>query len=148
MSFQNQLVKEINVELNRLMEERQEWNAKWIAHAICKNHFDGLADNDHRDYWEYCGYRTCRDEVRRCINARIEDRPEGVKDRQLLLHGFEHLQAYYVVHRGDEDVGVPIDNMTAAEIEEKATLYRAMGKACFKHADELERYLSNRREVA
>ena len=147
MSYQGQLIEEINRELNRLAAEGSEWKAGWVAHAICREHFEGLTDNDHEKFWRHCGYRSCREEVRRCINTRIDDQPEPRSDPQMRLPGFEHLQSYYLVHRGNDDVGVAINKMTSAEICEKASRYRTMGKACYAHADELMRYLATRSEV-
>ena len=60
------------------------------------------------------------------------------------LPGFEHLQAYYSVKRGDDEIGVPIRDLTDQEIDEKVALLRAMGSTCYAHANELERFKRQR----
>lgn len=143
---QAQLSAEINNLLDALQEEGREWHATWITHEICNRHSEGLADNDHRDFWRHCGYSDCRREVTRCINRRAGDNPKEADLAQLKLPGYEHLQRYYVVKRDDEDVGVPIYDLTDDEVAGKAAMYRAMGTACFAHAKELERFREQRRD--
>ena len=139
MSFRDRLVGEINTTLDRLAKKKRPWRASWIAHEVCKRHTNGLAKNDDADFWRYCGYAECRDEVRRAINKRTdENAADNDDDRQKsLMPGFDHLQRYYVVERENEEVGVPVELMSDEEIDSKIARYRAMGAACFAHADEL-----------
>ena len=145
MSYHTRLLSEINTILDALAEDGRPWQASWIANEICGQHHDGLTEGEHADFWLHCGYSDCRREVTRCINSRAGDRPE--RDEQYTLPGFEHLQAYYVVVRDDGEVGLPVADLTDEELEGKASLYRAMGAACFRHADELDRYRKLRSEA-
>ena len=146
MSYHERLTAEINATLDDLISRGEAWRAGWVAHAICSDHSSGLAGNDDADFWQWCTYQEVRDQVRRTINARAGDKPEtNADDRQLRLPGYQFLQAYYVVRRDEEDIGVPIHDLTDEEVEAKAKQYRAMGAACFGHADDLDRFRSLRR---
>lgn len=141
----NRLADEINAVLDDLAGRGEVWRASWIAQEICAEHASGLAGNDHAEFWRACGYSDCRREVTRCINARAGDaRPAG-DHTQLTLPGYEHLQSYYVVVRDDEEVGVSVHDLTDGEVESKAAQYRSMGRACFAHAKELERFREQRK---
>ena len=144
MSYQDRLRTEINATLDQLAAEQQPWIAKWVAHHICKVHSDGIAENEHSDFWRHCTYVECRRQVTECINKRAGDKPSRDSE-QLKLNGWDHLQAYYVVTRDGEDVGIPVSELTDEEIEAKATLYRKMADACQAHADELDRFRRLRR---
>lgn len=143
MSYADRLTAEINAVLDELADEGSEWRAAWIAHQICERHAPGLGDGEDADFWRHCGYADCRREVTRCINRRAGDRPES-DPGQLTLPGYEHLHAYYVVDRDGQEVGVPVHDMTAPELESKVRHYRKMGAACFAHANEIERYMESR----
>ena len=139
MSYENQLTEEIYAILERLAAEQQPWRAQWIAHEICQSHKDGLAEGDARLFWEHCGYEKICDLVRRCINRRAGDR-ELPDEAQLRLPGYERLQAYYMVKRNGDDIGVSVHDLTDAELIEKAALYRSMAAAAYAHADEIDRF--------
>ena len=148
MGYSEQLKIEIEQMLDSLKEERRPWEANWITVAICKNHENGLAENgEDVEFWRYCGQTACREAVRRCINKRAGDRPQQ-DDGQLVLPGWDHLQAYYMVRRDEEDIGISVFNLTDNEIQEKEALYRKMGEGCFAHARELARFKSQREATA
>ena len=145
MSYAEQLKTQINARINNLIESGEPLRAQWIAHEVCEEHTEGLAENDHADFWRHGGYKACREEVRRCIGKRVGDKPKA-RDNQLKLPGFDHLQEYYLVERGGDEIGVPVDGMTDDEIDAKAHLYRQMGMGCFAHANELDRFKKWRQE--
>jgi len=149
MSYENELNIEINKELDRLATEKLPWRASFIAHAICNNHADGLVEGDeeHKNFWRHCGYEKTRSAVTRCINKRAGDTPEE-DDRQFRLPGYDHVHLYYVVRRNGDDVGVPVEDLTDDEIDLKSDRYREMGRTCFSHADELQRFKRERRAAA
>jgi hypothetical protein len=148
MSYHDKLIAEINAKLDELATEKTAWRAQWIAQAICSEHSTGLAGTPDADFWRHCGYVECRDEVRRCINRRAGDDKPASDDRQLHLPGYERLQLYYVVTRDGDDVGVPVEELTDQELEAKAATYRSMGAACYRHADEIDRFKRLRRVAA
>jgi hypothetical protein len=147
MSYHDRLRDEINEKLNRLTFKNEPWVAQWIANEICNAHGGGLVDNDHRDFWLHAGYTHCRREVTACINRRAGDRADRT-DEQIIMPGYSHLHAYYVVTRDGVDVGIPVGSMTDGERAAKASLYRSMGAACYAHADELEKFDRDREQAA
>ncbi|HEY1247311.1 MAG TPA: hypothetical protein VGF29_21020 [Hyphomicrobiaceae bacterium] len=129
---------EIKSWLDRLADEGQPWRADWIANAICVSHEAGLADCQDAHFWRHYTLGAVRDQVRRVMNKRAGPAADGEETPR--LPGFEHLQMYYLVKRGDEEVGVHVRDLTDAELDEKAALLRAMGTTCFAHAQEIERF--------
>jgi hypothetical protein len=137
-------MEEIHRVLDSLKDEGKDWDATWIAHAICKAHEKGLASNGEAEFWRHCGYAEARDRVRRAIGERAApEKPEdeaAPESRQYVLPGFEHMRTHYVVERDGERVGVFVYNMTEDELAQRAAFYRSMGAACYAHADELDRF--------
>lgn len=145
MSYESELNREINAELDRLQEAKLEWRAQFVAHSICTRHVDGLVDGDHKDFWRHCGYEKVRDAVRRRINKRAGDKRQSeIEDLQYRLPGYDHVHEYYVVKRNGDDIGVHVNNLTDVEIDQKSELYRDFGRSNFSHADELQRFKRER----
>lgn len=143
-SYHDKLTTEIGDVLDALAAKGERWHAQWITHAICDQHAAGLVEGDDADFWKYTGYQTVRTHVRKVISDRAGDGADRAsRQQQIALPGFErdHIQDYYLVNREGDDVAVPIVSLTDAEIEAKASLYRSMGRACFAHADELDRFV-------
>lgn len=140
MSYHDTLVEEINTKLDERMEQQLPLLANWVAHEICNAHASGLAQGEAADFWRHGGYEHTRDQVRRCINKRTE--AITPREPQMSLPGFDrtHLQDYYLVRRGSDDIGVHVLALTDEEIDAKAAQFDAMGKACMEHADELRRF--------
>ena len=148
MSYHERLVGEINAKLDELAERREQWDAPWIAHAICQAHTGGLAENDDADFWRHGGYHTTRKLVTEVINRRAGGSATPAQRRQLALPGFarEHLQDYYVIERDGKERGICVLDLTDAEIDAKVALYRAIGTTSHAHANELERFKAWRHE--
>jgi hypothetical protein len=72
---------------------------------------------------------------------------EEATDPQLVLPGYEYLQRAYSVSRGGENVIVPIDHLTDAEIDARADELDAMATGAAKHAEELRKYKRRRRRL-
>jgi hypothetical protein len=147
MSYYQTLVQEITDKIETYMARKQILNADWITTEICNDHEDGLAGNEHSEFWQHGGARTVREQVRKTIN-KMHGNSASADDRQGSLPGFLHLQNYYMVIRDGDEVGVPLFDMSDAEIDIKAEQHRAMGRACYEHADELERFKHWRKSAA
>lgn len=147
MSYREKVVAEIEKELDGLAQSGFAWRANFVAHSVCGNHSEGLAESADADFWRWNTYSSVRRIVTQVINNRAGTKPETPSHQQIDLPGFEreHLQDYYVVIRDDEEIGLPVTDLTDDELEEKARLYRKMGRTCFAHADELDRFRSWRR---
>lgn len=90
---------------------------------------------------------TCtRESVRRAVQsalARYKPK-EDAADQSLILPGFDHIQCAYSVKRDNEQVVVPVGKMSLTEINGKIDEIEAMGRGCFEHAKELQRYRDDR----
>ena len=144
-SYHNNLIVEIHAELDRRAEQEQPWVAEWITEAICKDHKDGLIQDDTEDrrFWNYNARAYVRKQVTMVINKRAGDSADRSKPRQISLPGFdrEHLQDYYTIIRDGREEGVAVTQLTDDELKAKAAFLCSMGENCIKHAEEIGRYL-------
>lgn len=149
-SYYDRMIGEINAHLDRLAQNNERWIASWITTAVCNDHAGGLREGEESHFWRWGTAHCVRELVRKQINARAGSSPEHQQQDQFTLAGFErtHLQRYYMVERDDQEQGVPVTQLTDSEIDAKAREYRAMGTACYAHADELERYKDWRRKAS
>lgn len=143
MSYHEQLSRQINAKLDVLQGARKPLHAQWVAHEVCNDHSDGLALNEHADFWRHGGYQVAREHARRCINQRSDG--TTADKRQVSLPGFDHLQDYYMVRREGDEVGIHRDDMSDDELDHKAKFYEDMGAACLSHAKEIRRFKKLRR---
>ena len=147
MSYHDTVVREINATLDALAEARKKWIPNWVAHDLCKRHGDALPESEGAEWWRYTSYQYVRDLVRKQINARAGDQVSNPQQHQLVLNGFDrrYLQDYYMIEHRDE--AVPVTEASDGELHSKAAQYRAMGKTCFAHADEIEHFIVWRRQA-
>lgn len=117
--------------------------ASWLAQSIIEGH--AQIEGADTDFYRCCAYRAVREAVRRAVN-RYAPAASVEADPQIVLPGFERLQAYYLTARRGDQTMVHVDAMTDAELEAKSVELRAMGAGCFQHAQELDRYRSDRRK--
>ena len=108
--------------------------ATWVTQEVMARH-DEFRGKD-RDWAVLCAHSHVRATVRKRVQAY---KPEQ-DDNQPLLPGFESLQSAYMVVRNGEQAAVRVDLLTPVEVRAKAEEQRRMGRGCFAHADELERY--------
>lgn len=137
MSYKTQLTAEIKSILDQLTDQNKVWKATWITHEICENHKHELSGD--AEFSRFNIYENVRGEVTKTINKFAGDKP-AKEDNQLPLEGFDYVQSHYVITRDGEDVGLPVYQMEADEIDAKVSLYRKMGNTCHAHADELVRF--------
>ena len=114
--------------------------ARWIAHEVAQRH--SLPQFPGREWHEYFHYEGLRAAVRRVLR---EFKPEPDSDPQTTLPGFELVRLAYAVRRDDDIIVVPTDDLEDEEVESKIAELDAMSLGCAAHADELRRYLRERR---
>lgn len=131
----NDLADEINAVLDHLAATEEDWNAKWIANQVVKNHQAELAGQ----YAYHCAYEHTRRITTHCINTRAGDKPEDHRF-QYIMEGFTRLRNYYMVDRDGEEIGVHVNHMTVTDFDDKIAFHRALARANDEHADELQRY--------
>lgn len=121
-------------------------NPDWVTEAVVSNH-KGISGDD-KDWYCICAYAYIRAVVRKCVQRyKVAPTLEAV-DQQLVLEGFRHVQKAYLIERRGKQVVVPINRLNEVEIRSKMQELRGMGQGCFEHADELSRYLDERRAIA
>ena len=74
-------------------------------------------------FWRHCSYavRSATRSTNHRTGGGTHGRGEGEAPR---LPGFEHLRMYYLVKRGDEEIGVTSFDLTDREFDERAALLR------------------------
>jgi len=137
--------------------------APWIVTAVLAKHpvvYDpdkiGTKKCD-SDYAELARHELAKMHVRRVLRLFKKPEPEDIPK----LPGFERLLTAYLIVRDEKPDGadddadelstsmiVPIEQMTDDELKAKAAEYRAIGKGCYEHADELDRYTRERKKAA
>lgn len=135
----NDIFKEVNQIIRSRIDNGQIANPKWVTQAVVMAHAD-ISGAD-AEWHQVLAYDKVRDIVRECASRYKIKKPED-GDRQLLLGPqFEFLQVAYAVKRDDEQLVIPTSLLTDEEVEQKAVELEKMGDGCYKHADELRRYL-------
>jgi len=67
-------------------------------------------------------------------------------DPQIVMEGFERLQKMYVCDVDGDQTYVLTEEMSDEQLKDKAEEHRRFGRGNFQHADEIERYMEQRRE--
>ena len=111
----------------------------WLTHEIINS--KGAIEGDDAEFYRVCAYKHIRDVVRACV-GKYDAKP--ITDEQLTLEGFEHLQVAYTGPRGDQIVLVPVNQLTDAELLDRAAEYDVMAKGCKSHAREIRSYVETR----
>ncbi len=135
----SQLTHEIRATVDERIERKEPIQPNWIAQQILGNH--SLIEGHDTDFYQCVAYETVREQVRKQI-SRFKLAPEQAAhvNRQLVLPGYERLQAFYLIESDGEQIAIPLVRMTSAQRKAKTDELRTMGDGCHQHADELERY--------
>jgi hypothetical protein len=131
------MIEEITKELTFLTENKKDWRADLIAKSIINIHVDEF--NNESIFVEYNLYENVKRLVTQVISKLASSKPE-IENLQLIMPGFEHLQCNYMI----DGVGVHIDNMSDAQIDERAKFYDASARSMSEHAQELREYKNRR----
>jgi len=116
---------------------------KWLVGAILGDH-EGIEGPD-AEFALCCARFTVEqhvDKYFRTVRQNEEDQME-----QDLLPGFERLQKRYICERDGEQMIVKIHDMTDDEIDAKVAQHRLMGDGHYRHADELLRFKSDKKQA-
>ena len=142
---------EIHKQLDDLAAASKPWVPAWITNAILAAHARGKGKGDDAKFWEHCTYAYVRHEVGQIINDRAGDKYTPEDSRQMKLPGYPAAQGYYTVDRvvtdgkPPEPIAVPTALCTDDELTGKVALHRGLSAAHSAHADDLERYIADRR---
>src|ERR1044072_1383369 len=137
------LEREVRALIRERVDKGRIASATWATEAVVSQH--ASISGDDKEWCEVCAYAHIRTVVRRCV----QKYKELDADEQLLLGDeFKRVQKAYLVERKKKQVIVPITLLTREELEAKVIELRKMGDGCYEHADELGRYIRERRAVA
>jgi len=135
------LTQEISEVIESTLAEGNPTPAAWVANAVVQRH--QRPDGADADFYLLCAHHHVRKLVQSALR-RFNPSSDGSTDERLLLPGFERLQRFYLVTRDDDQVAVPIGQMSNGEIASKITELKAMSRGCMELADDLTKYRSNR----
>jgi hypothetical protein len=136
---------EIAALVDKWADASRELVPSFLTKALIDNHVGGLARaNEHTPFFEHYTYRGVRDHVGKYLLKKYGMSDEDKK--QKTFPGFEHLQTHYMVKRGEEIVPVEVDLISDDDLYANAKMLRRRGKACYAHADEIERFIEFRRD--
>lgn len=137
---QADLVAEVQVLVEGRIDQGLSTEKAWLTHEILNRHQD--LSGDDADWYRLCGYEHVGDTVGAVVR-RYRPGKEG-PDPQITIPGFEYLQKAYAIERDGRPTIVPIAQLSDDEVRGKAAELRGMAAGCHQHADELERFLSDR----
>lgn len=147
MSYENTLNEEIDAIINAKLANGEVLHPAWIAQQVCAAHESGLTDGDDKLFWLHAGYLVARkavlDRVRRIAGTAAERAPTAPT-----LPGFDHLQTHYIVCRDGDEIAIPTEQCSDAELDAIAARIDAMAETCKAHAREVRRYKRLRARVA
>lgn len=133
---QGELLQEVEKVIEGRLSEKQPTPATWIVLAVLAAHQDIHGEDE--PFYALCGEEHVRDTVRKAIQ-KYKVTPEGAPD-QLILPGCERMQKRYLVDRDNDQVIVPVELMTDAELIAKEDELGSMAAGCLQHQKELRRY--------
>lgn len=136
------LFAELDAIVSQRAEAHQPTPKSWIVAAAIERH-QAIKGAD-SDWYKHCAHIACHAEAGRVVR---KYKPSEEPDKQQALPGLEgylRVQRIYSVERGGEQVVVHALDLTDAEIDAKSVELKAMAAGCIEHADELQRFKSDR----
>jgi hypothetical protein len=131
----------VQSEVEQRIEQKRIVKISWVTHAIVtkRNIPEGFKD---RGFFVAATYHGVEAIVRDIIRKYKTD--ESSDATQLILPGYERLQCVYSIERDGSPCIVPIEQLTAAELESKIQRLLANAKGLKQHALEMRRYLEEK----
>ena len=114
---------------------------EWVTQAVMAKH----VAPDVEDFYVVCARAQVRKLVGEQMRGMKKDEEEGDSD-QMILEGFECLQAYYMVEMQDKQLAsIRIDVCSDEQLLAKAAAIGRVSKKLAKHESEIVRYVEDRR---
>lgn len=135
----------INAEIHKTIDGKIDAGAvvqvHWIAQEVLAKH-DSIQGDD-ADWYRVCTFK----EVCRIAKAAIgKYKADDTTEQQMLFPGFKHLCRAYPIERDGDQVLVPIEQCTDAELQARADELDKMAKGCRDHAREIRQFIIFRAE--
>jgi hypothetical protein len=122
--------------------------AAWVVPLMTEKHpMPSTWRGPDADAYRICFREHIKDMAREVVRE-FKKSEEDLDPRQRVLPGFKRVQRSYQIDRNGEPMLVPVAQMSDQEVEQKIGELRKIGAGNLAHADELERYLRDRRAVA
>jgi hypothetical protein len=133
----------INSEIHKLIDGKIEAGAvvqvHWIAQEVLAKH--ASIQGDDADWYRVCTFKeVCRIAKSAIGKYKADDQTE----QQLLFPGFKHLCRAYPIERDGDQVLVPVEQCTDAELSARADELEKMAKGCRDHAREIREFIMAR----
>jgi hypothetical protein len=121
--------------------------AAWVVPLMTQKHpMPTTWRGPDADAYRICFREHVKDMAREVVRE-FKKTEEEIDPRQGVLTGFKRVQRSYQIERNGEPMLVPVGKMSDVEVERKIEELRKIGAGNLAHADELERYLRDRRAV-
>lgn len=130
--------------VDNALHDSKEIQTSWLVHAACKEFMPDVSGERERAVTEIMFY----DGFTRLVKKVIGKFETNEQSDAPLLDGFEHLRIAYTVTRNNVNCLVAVDSLTDEEIQNRINDLRKVGDGCHAHANELERYVEERRAAA
>jgi hypothetical protein len=130
------LTHEIASIVSERFDREQPIAASDVALHIISQHMGDFQQGG--DFASYCAWHTTRKAVGSYLCRHFRDDAGQIK--QLRFPGFENLQAAYLIEVDGAPVVVPLDQLTADDLERIAQRLEREGRAKTKHAEEVRRF--------
>jgi hypothetical protein len=142
------LLSEIRELVRPKIEGEQIIDAAWVVPLMVQKHPmpEGWSGPDAEAY-RICFREHIKDMAREVVRE-FKKTEEEFNPRQHLLPGFKRVQRSYQIERNGEPMLVPVGKMTDDEVKGKIDELRKIGRGNLAHANELARYLRDRRAAA
>lgn len=138
----------VHEDVSKVLSEMEAEGIRAISpDAVTMNVIDSFGVHDQQD----ARYQVAMiDHVRRTVSNmfnryKVKAEVDEEVDTQLVLPGYERLQQRYLIHENGQSFAVRTDELTDEQLITKQSELRNMGAGCFKHADEIGRYMEERR---
>ncbi|MEK7888261.1 hypothetical protein AAB992_14170 [Burkholderia contaminans] len=117
----------------------------WITEAVMKRH--PVPPGVDGEFYVFAARGYVRKVVAETL-TRAKLTASLVPDEQLVLPGFLRLQKEYLIEEDGTTIAIPIEEMTHDQLLIKADELDLMGEGCHQHAEEIRRYVGQRRHKA
>ena len=137
---------EVKQVYEEMIEEHRETPSVWVITEIVNRH-PGVEGEDSPWYIDRA-YSDVSDAVERYVRRVKASEDQPAVEQEDLFPGYRRLQRRYVVTRSSAQIIVPVEDLTDEEVLSKIQEHKAQAEGHLLHAEELQRFLTERRQSA
>lgn len=128
--------------VNLKINQKEEVHADWLVQEVING--QGEIAGEGEEFYSYCAREHVYRVVKKVIEKIKQDEESEPDDRQLNLEGFRYVRTAYTITREREQVLVPIELLSNAELMQRADELHKIGLGVIAHAEELRDYCKQR----